>query len=161
MGYISGEREEGCAFCNQVKHPDCVDNLIIYRGQRTYVILNRFPYTNGHLMVVPYEHVSELDALDAETRAEMMELASHAVQVLRRLYHPHGFNIGINMGEAGGAGIAEHIHLHIVPRWTGDASFISVLGHTRVLPELMEETYRRVAEAWQMPAPARQENNAR
>jgi ATP adenylyltransferase len=148
MRYISGEREEGCAFCNQIKQPDCLENLIIHRGKLVYVILNRFPYTNGHLMAVPYQHVSELDALDADTQAEMMALASHAIQVLRRLYRPHGFNIGINMGEAAGAGIAEHIHLHVVPRWTGDASFISLLGHTRVLPELMEDTYHRLVEAW-------------
>ena len=149
MRYINGEREEGCAFCNQAQQPDCAENLIIHRSKRVFVILNRFPYTNGHLMAVPYQHVSTLEALDAETRTEMMELACRAVEVLKGLYHPHGFNIGINMGEAAGAGIAEHIHLHVVPRWTGDASFISVLGQTRVLPETLEDTYRRVLQAWQ------------
>jgi ATP adenylyltransferase len=112
------------------------------------VILNRFPYTSGHLMTVPYAHVATLDELDCQTRAELMELAVTAMQVLGAVYHPQGFNLGMNIGDAGGAGIAEHIHMHVVPRWIGDTNFMSALGETRVLPELLNETYRRVCGAW-------------
>ena len=112
------------------------------------MILNRYPYTSGHLMAVPYEHLPSLDLLDAETRAEMMELTNKAIQVLRKIYTPQGFNIGINIGAAAGAGIAEHVHMHIVPRWGGDTNFMSSLANTRVLPESLEETYTRVRQEW-------------
>jgi ATP adenylyltransferase len=150
MTYIQNNQfDESCAFCVELSRPDGPENLIVFRGRQAFVILNRYPYTSGHLMVVPYEHQPTLEALDGETRAEMMELAALVLQVLRQVYHPQGFNIGINIGEAAGAGIAEHIHLHVVPRWGGDTNFMSSLGQTRVLPELLEETYRRVREAWE------------
>jgi ATP adenylyltransferase len=126
--------------------PDGPQNLIVYRGQRAFIILNRFPYNSGHLMVVPNEHRSTLEVLDAETRAEIMELANLATQVLQIVYHPHGFNLGVNIGDAAGAGILEHVHMHILPRWNGDTNFMSTLGATRVLPESLEETYQRVRE---------------
>ena len=151
MTYIQSNRVEGCVFCTEPTHADGVENLIIKRGQRAFVIVNRYPYTSGHLMIVPYDHQASLELLDAETRAEMMELAAHTVRVLRQIYNPQGFNMGINIGEPAGAGIAEHIHLHVVPRWTGDTNFMSALGQTRVLPELLEDTYQRVLSAWNIP----------
>lgn len=144
MPYIQGHRVEGCVFCTAPTLDDGPQNLIVYRGKRAFVIVNRYPYTTGHLMAVPYDHVPTLELLEPETRAEMMELVVRCINVLRRVYYPQGFNIGINIGEPAGAGIAEHIHMHVVPRWTGDTNFMSALGQTRVLPELLEDTYKRV-----------------
>lgn len=151
MTYITGNRVEGCVFCTAPTIEDGPQNLIVYRGERTFVIVNRYPYTSGHLMVVPYDHVPSLELLDADTRAEMMELVVRVINVQRRVYYPQGFNVGINIGEPAGAGIAEHIHMHVVPRWTGDTNFMSALGQTRVLPELLEDTYKRVRSAFDTP----------
>jgi ATP adenylyltransferase len=123
-------------------------NLIVFRGTGAYVILNRFPYTSGHLMVVSNIHLPSLEDLDAQTRFEMMELATKGISVLRKVYQPAGFNFGANIGEAAGAGIAGHVHLHVVPRWSGDTNFMSALAETRVLPEQLKDTYRRVCSAW-------------
>jgi ATP adenylyltransferase len=112
------------------------------------VMLNRYPYTSGHLMIVPFEHQPSLELLEPGSRADVMELAARAVQVVEALYSPQGFNLGMNIGAAAGAGITEHVHLHVVPRWVGDTNFMSSVAQTRVLPELLEETYRRVKEAW-------------
>ena len=145
MTYIQKHKEvEGCVFCKAQDQPDGLDNLILHRDQRTFVILNRYPYTSGHLMVVPFVHVSSLTELDADTRAEMMELTNQTMTLLAQEYSAQGFNIGVNIGETAGAGITEHVHLHIVPRWTGDTNFMSTLGETRVLPETLEDTYRRL-----------------
>lgn len=149
MEYIENHlKDEGCVFCLEQEKKDGPENLIIYRGQKVFVIMNRYPYTSGHIMTVPYIHKSTLEGLDPLTRAEMFELASTGMGVLRRIYHPQGFNVGVNIGEAAGAGITEHVHLHVVPRWMGDTNFMTSLGKTRVLPESLEETYRRVFEQW-------------
>jgi len=148
MEYIQNHEGEGCVFCNALTQEDSPENLIIFRGQRVIVILNRFPYTSGHLMVVPVVHQPSLEDLDAVTRAEMMELTSQCIQILRKVYQPEAFNVGANIGVLAGAGIADHVHMHIVPRWGGDTNFMSTLGQTRVLPEELEETYRRIREGW-------------
>lgn len=149
MKYIQGkQREEGCVFCNRPLRVDGMENLIVHRAEYCYAILNLYPYTSGHLMIVPFEHQPSLELLPKETRSEMMELLSHSIEVLRAVYRPHGFNLGANLGEAGGAGIAEHVHLHVVPRWFGDTNSMSAVGETRVLPEDLDETYRRLKEAW-------------
>jgi len=149
MSYIENHsKEERCVFCAAVSDDDDAGNLIVTRGERVFVILNRYPYTSGHCMVVPDEHCSGLEQLDSQTRAEMMELANQATLVLQSVYNPQGFNLGMNIGEVAGAGIAEHIHLHIVPRWGGDTNFMSSLANTRVLPEALDDTYRRVRKAW-------------
>ncbi len=149
MAYIQKNvKEDGCVFCERPKALDGPENLIVHRGKRAFVILNRYPYTSGHLMVVPFEHQPSLELLDAPTRAELMELMTQAVEVLRVVYQPSGFNLGANIGEAGGAGIAAHVHLHIVPRWFGDTNFMSAVGETRVLPEDLSESYRRILNAW-------------
>jgi ATP adenylyltransferase len=139
---------EGCVFCTALEMPDGPGNLIVDRSERAFIILNRYPYTSGHLMVVPYDHLPTLDGLAPETLTEMMLLTVRSTRVLGRVYNPQGFNIGINLGEAAGAGILDHVHLHVVPRWTGDTNFMSALGQTRVLPETLEDTYRRVKGEW-------------
>ncbi|MBK8824538.1 MAG: HIT domain-containing protein [Anaerolineales bacterium] len=149
MTYIEKhEKESGCVFCNAQAKADSAENLIAFRGKNAYVILNRFPYTSGHLMVIPFAHVSNLEELDSNTRAEMMELASRCTTILRKTYRTESFNMGINIGEAAGAGVLGHVHIHIVPRWAGDTNFITTTGETRVLPEALEDTYKRVREGF-------------
>jgi ATP adenylyltransferase len=145
--YVQASKIPGCIFCNAVNMTD-QDSLIIYRGQNAYVILNRYPYTNGHLMVVPYLHADSLEGLDGSIRAEMVELLTQSMQILRELYKPQGFNLGGNIGEAAGAGVAEHVHLHVLPRWTGDTNFMTAVGNTRILPETIEETWNRIHTGW-------------
>lgn len=150
MKYITNNEHPGkCIFCTAPGDPDSPENLIVHRGKFAYVILNRFPYTSGHLMVVPYVHHASIEDLRPEIRAEMMELVNETVKILRVVYHPEGFNIGINLGSAAGAGIAEHVHMHIVPRWNGDTNFMSTVGETRVIPEDLEGAYRKIVAAWQ------------
>ena len=145
MTYIQKHKdEEGCVFCDALNSPDGPENLILYRGQWAFIILNRYPYTSGHLMVVSYDHKSSLEELGSNARAEILELAAQATSLLRMEYQAQGFNIGLNIGEAAGAGIEEHIHLHVVPRWKGDTNFMSSLGQTRVLPETLADTYHRL-----------------
>lgn len=149
MKYIVGEKnKEGCVFCQEAACQDGPENLIVFRGKFAYVILNQYPYTSGHLMVVPYAHRSSLDQLASQDRIEIIELTSCCLEVLRREYNAEGFNIGMNIGASAGAGILEHVHMHIVPRWGGDTNFMSALGATRVLPESLEETYTRIKKAW-------------
>jgi len=149
MAYIENNTPvEGCVFCNRPSQTDGPENLIVARGQWSYVIINLFPYTSGHLMIVPFAHQPSLEMLDTATRTEMMELLSHAVEVLRAVYPPQGFNLGANIGELAGAGIADHVHLHVVPRWAGDTNFMTALGDTRVIPETLDQTYRRVRQGW-------------
>lgn len=143
--YIEKEvKVEGCVFCNAQAKTDSADNLIAFRGKHAYVILNRYPYTSGHLMAIPFEHKSNLEELDAKTRAEMMELTSRCTTILRKIYKTESFNVGINIGEAAGAGVLGHVHIHIVPRWVGDTNFMTSIGEMRVLPEALEDTYKRV-----------------
>jgi ATP adenylyltransferase len=149
MEYIENSKVEGCIFCMAQGKEDNAGNLIAFRGERAYVILNRYPYTSGHLMVVPFAHKADLEELDAATRAEMMELTTRCMTVLRKVYSPHAFNMGANIGDAGGAGVKEHVHIHIVPRWIGDTNFMSTLGETRVLPESLEDSYQRVKKGFQ------------
>ena len=148
MKYIgSANKETGCIFCNALSKKDDDTNLIVMRGERAFVILNKFPYTSGHLMVAPVAHKATLEELDAAARAEIMELTSFSMTVLRKVYNPQAFNLGANIGEAAGAGVPGHVHMHIVPRWNGDTNFMTSIGDVRVLPETLEETYRRVKEA--------------
>jgi len=151
MEYIENhDKIEGCVFCNAQAKADGVENLIAFRGRFSFVILNRYPYASGHLMVIPFEHLSNLEELDSETRAEMMELTSRCTTVLKNIYKPQGFNVGVNIGEAAGAGVLGHVHIHIVPRWKGDTNFMSAVGETRVLPEALEDTYKRVKVAFDL-----------
>lgn len=139
----SADKETGCVFCRACAGNDR-DSLIVYRGDLNFIILNLYPYTSGHLMIVPYEHTASLAATSLETTTEMMEMAKRAQTALEAEYHPDGFNIGMNLGRSAGAGVADHLHLHVVPRWTGDANFVSIVGETRVLPEDLATTYEKL-----------------
>ena len=149
MKYITkAAKEEGCIFCNALEKTDDHENLIVMRGEHAFVILNKFPYTSGHLMVASLAHQPTLEDLDPAIRAEIMELATRCMSVLRKVYNPQAFNLGANIGEAAGAGVPGHVHLHIVPRWNGDTNFMSAVGEVRVLPEELEDTYRLVKKAF-------------
>jgi len=146
--YVStAEKSTGCVFCDAVKAGDDRKVLIVYRGQHCFVILNRYPYTPGHVMIVPYAHLDELRKLPTDAAQEMMELSQRMELVLRELYRPDGINLGMNIGKAAGAGIVGHIHMHVLPRWVADANFVSVVGETRILPEALDETWKRMTAA--------------
>jgi ATP adenylyltransferase len=150
MKYVEGKlKEDDCIFCSRLAKHDDTESLILFRGVHAFAILNLYPYTNGHTMIVPFEHQASLEDLDEPTRNEIMRLTTDAVSVIREVYSADAFNIGINIGEAAGAGIAEHIHVHIVPRWMGDTSFMTTSAETRVLPESIEKSYQRLREAWE------------
>lgn len=142
------EKNKNCVFCEVQQEGDDPSNLVLWHGKTCFVLLNRFPYTTGHLLVVANAHLPTLEALNATTRTEMMETASHGMTVLRNVYEPDGFNFGANIGASAGAGISGHVHLHVVPRWTGDANFMLTLAETKVIPEALTETYKRLRQAW-------------
>jgi ATP adenylyltransferase len=144
----SKDKESQCIFCAALKAEDDEANLIVRRGERAFVILNKFPYTNGHLMVAPYEHVAELQALDEETLSEIMTLAQRGMGALETSYSPHGYNVGFNQGRVAGAGVEHHIHMHVVPRWGGDTNFMPVLGDTRVMNQTLQDSYETVKGAF-------------
>lgn len=140
----SAEKASGCIFCEAPKSGDDEKARITHRGQYCFVILNTFPYTPGHVMIVPYAHLDELQKLPPEAAHEMMELSQKMEGVLHLLYKPDGVNLGMNIGKAAGAGVAGHIHMHVLPRWVADANFVSVIGETRMLPETLDETWKRM-----------------
>src|SRR5512147_827005 len=143
--YIKGaDQSEGCIFCEKLAQNDDEKALIVYRGQHNFVILNAFPYTPGHVMVVPFEHVDQLQKLATHAATEMIGLSQKLEGVLRRLYRPDGLNIGMNIGKASGAGVAGHIHMHVLPRWVADSNFMTTVGETRMLPETLDRTYTRI-----------------
>jgi ATP adenylyltransferase len=150
--YVSSAgKTSGCVFCDAVNDGDDSKSGIVYRGKSCFVILNAYPYTPGHVMVVPYAHLDELQKLSAEAAHEMMDLSQRMESVLRELYHPDGINLGMNIGKAAGAGIAGHIHMHVLPRWVADANFLSVVGETRILPETLDVTWKRISGAFSEP----------
>ena len=138
----------GCIFCDKPAEQRDAENLIVHRDERAFVILNLYPYNNGHLMIVPYAHVPTFEELDAPTLTELMLLTNMGMRALRTVYAPQAFNLGANIGKAAGAGIADHVHLHVVPRWAGDTNYMATVAGTRVIPEDLHETYRLVREAW-------------
>ena len=125
----------GCVFCNAIEDADHPDSLIVHQAKRNFVLLNRYPYNNGHIMIAPYQHLSTPLEVDPETLEEMMLLFQRGIQALQTAYKPNGFNMGMNLGKCAGAGVEAHYHLHVVPRWNGDTSFMSTLAETRVIPE--------------------------
>ncbi len=146
--YVSAaEKATGCVFCDAVAAGDDARTRIVYRGLHCFVILNTYPYTPGHVMIVPYAHLDELRKLPAEAAGEMMALSQRLESTLRDLYQPDGINLGMNIGKAAGAGIAGHIHMHVLPRWVADANFVSVVCETRILPETLDETWKRMTAA--------------
>ena len=147
--YISNtDVSRECLLCALARSHDDQRSLIVHRGQHCFVVLNAYPYTAGHVMVVPYEHVDQLQQLSAPAAQEMMDLMQKLEGILRLLYRPDGLNMGINLGKAAGAGLAGHIHMHVLPRWFADANFVSVIGETRVIPEGLETTYKKIKAAF-------------
>jgi ATP adenylyltransferase len=147
--YVSKDQPSGeCIFCAKAAENRDAENYIVHRAHKNFVLLNRFPYTNGHLMVVPYEHVATMQETSDETLAEMILLTRDAEKHLRAVYRPRGLNVGMNLGECAGAGVAGHLHMHVLPRWTGDANFMSTIGETRVLPEDLAVTYEKLSRAF-------------
>lgn len=144
----SKDIEEECIFCAKPAADDDEANLIVHRGERCFLILNLFPYTNGHLMVAPYDHVGRLQEIPGETLAEMMELAQRAMDRLEQVYEPHGYNVGFNQGRVAGAGVEHHIHMHVVPRWAGDNNFMPVIADTKVMPQSIEQSYEALKGAF-------------
>ena len=147
MNYISAEPAKGgCVFCEKAAQTDDERNLVLWRGERCFALMNIFPYNNGHLMIAPYAHLATILELDAETLTEMMTLAQRCVKACQEALGAHGFNIGINQGSVAGAGIADHAHMHVVPRWNGDTNFMPVLADVKVMPDFIENTYRQIRE---------------
>lgn len=144
MEYIVGEKPSGCVLCEKGSSTNDEADLVLYRGRTCFLMMNLYPYNPGHLMVVPYRHVHRLPDLDGATRAELMTLSARSVELLDDLISPAGYNLGMNLGEVAGAGIADHLHQHVVPRWGGDTNFMPVLGGVRSLPEDLGSTYRKV-----------------
>jgi len=147
LEYLTAPKIDGCIFCHAAAGSDDRQNLVLWRGERAFLILNRYPYNNGHLMVVPYAHASSLEALDPPTLTELMLLLNRGLAALRAAMHPDGFNVGVNLGRAAGAGVEAHVHLHVVPRWAGDTNFMPVVGDTRVVPQTWLQTYDQVKAA--------------
>ncbi len=146
--YIAdASKDEGCIFCAALADGDDRRTHIVYRGEKNFIILNRFPYTTGHVMIVPFAHVAELTACESDTLAEMMRLAQRVQNALERTYQPQGYNLGMNLGRAAGAGVTGHLHLHVLPRWAGDANFMTVVGETRVEPEELPTTDEKLRRA--------------
>jgi ATP adenylyltransferase len=146
--YVSqAGKSEGCPFCQKATLPPEQDreNLVLYRGRSNFILLNLYPYTTGHMLVTPYAHVATLDGVSPETLVEMMELTQRLQSALEASYNPEGYNLGMNLGRCAGAGVADHIHLHLLPRWGGDSNFMTVIGETRVQPEDLLATYDKLA----------------
>jgi ATP adenylyltransferase len=150
MAYIgrdTSQDDEGCFLCAKSRQQDDEANLILARGTRGFVIMNLYPYNSGHLMIAPYAHVPSIEELDAPTLTELMVLAQRCLAALRTALHPDGFNLGFNLGKVAGAGLADHVHLHVVPRWNGDTNFMPVLADVKVMPDLLQNTYRQIRAA--------------
>jgi len=144
MKQVSGGPQPECIFCDAIAQNRDEETLIVHRGKKTFIILNRFPYTSGHVMIVPYKHTADLAGCDPESLGEIMQLSQRLEAVFHQLYKPDGMNLGMNLGRAAGAGVAGHVHLHALPRWFGDSNFMTVTGETRVHPEDLSVTYSRL-----------------
>ena len=149
LDYIKGDKPEGCIFCSLPESDDDRAAYIVHRGDRCFVILNKFPYNNGHLMVTPFDHAATLGELDDDTLLELMRLTRRSLGALDAVYGPEGFNVGINLGKIAGAGVEGHVHQHVVPRWDADTNFMPVIGSTRVLPQSLDDSWLALREAFE------------
>jgi ATP adenylyltransferase len=147
MEYVSSTKEPGCIFCAMFEGRDDRSSLVLQRGDTGFLVLNKYPYNNGHLMAAPYRHVDSLEKLTSEELSEMMALTALSIRALRQTLHPEGLNIGANIGQAAGAGVKDHFHLHVVPRWVGDTNFVSLVGETRVIPQTLTDSYDQLRAA--------------
>jgi ATP adenylyltransferase len=150
LQYVTKERGQGCIFCEKPLAGDDRAAHIVHRGALAYVMLNTFPYNNGHIMVAPFAHVANLEDLPSDTLHEMMDLAQQSTRALKSRFSPDGINLGFNLGTAAGAGIKDHLHLHLVPRWQGDTNFMPVIGDVRVIPESLDQTFDKLVEAFKL-----------
>lgn len=148
LQYVEKEKPAGCIFCDKPRSGDDRAAHIVHRGALAYVMLNAYPYNNGHIMVAPFAHLSELEELPPETLHEMMDLAQQSTRALKLVFNPDGLNLGFNLGAAAGAGIKDHLHLHLVPRWSGDTNFMPVLADVRVIPQALDQAYEQLMEAF-------------
>ena len=149
LQYLKGDKSDDCIFCSKPALDDDERALIVHRGDACYVILNAFPYTNGHVMVAPFEHVADLRGLDDTAAGELVALTQRSLDAVESVYGPDGFNLGVNLGEVAGAGFAGHMHQHVVPRWKGDTNFMPVVGDTRVMPETLPDSWRKLRDAFE------------
>ncbi len=143
-GFILSKKEKGCIFCKRLKEKDSVKNLIVYRGKKALVILNKFPYNAGHTMIVPIRHVGQIEKLKADEAAEFFELLQKTVAIIKKILKPTSMNLGMNLGKASGAGVPGHLHMHIVPRWTGDTNFMPIIGKTKVVSLPLDPIYKKL-----------------
>jgi ATP adenylyltransferase len=146
LEFVTGHKDSGCFLCDKGSGPGGEDakSFVLKRGRRAFVLLNLYPYTNGHLLIAPYQHVGALEELEPAALLEMMRLAQRCVVALKKSSNPAGFNIGLNLGRAAGAGLPEHVHIHVVPRWAGDSNFMATVGDTRLIPETLDQVYARL-----------------
>lgn len=144
MDYILQKKEKGCIFCKRLRPEETFRDLVLYRSRHAFVMMNRYPYNNGHLMVAPSRHCPDLEGLREAELHDLFRLLTLSTRVLKKSLRPHGFNVGLNLGKVGGAGVEDHVHIHVVPRWKGDTNFMPVLGGTKVIPEFLEETFVRL-----------------
>ena len=142
--YLKGLKEEGCFLCDKHNAGNDPARFILHRGRHCFVVMNRYPYSAGHLMVAPLRHIATLEEMSQAEMAEMMQLTQQAIRALKKVARPHGFNIGVNIGEAAGAGLKDHIHLHIVPRWSGDTNFVTVMADVRIVPQALQELWKEL-----------------
>ena len=157
FAYISGaDRAPSCVFCDKQSSSDDAVEYVVHRGQHNYVVLNIFPYTVGHLLIVPYRHIASLVDATTEELVELMDLTRRSEQALREVYQPAGLNLGMNIGKAAGAGVAGHLHMHILPRWEADANFMSIIAETRLLPEELFVTWEKLRRTGLWPVPDRE-----
>jgi ATP adenylyltransferase len=150
LQYVTKARDEGCIFCDKPLAGNDREAYIVHRGSLAYILLNAFPYNNGHIMIAPYAHLSALEELPSDALNEMMQLAQRSTIVLKQSFNAEGLNLGFNLGSAAGAGIKDHIHMHLVPRWTGDTNFMPVVADVRVIPQSLEQTYEVLAHAFRL-----------
>lgn len=155
--YITEEKEKGCIFCNRFTQADDRRNLILARGRRAFVIMNKFPYNNGHLMVAPIRHTGDFKSLTADEIAELFKFVQVFIDVFQKVMGPHGFNVGLNLGKTAGAGVEDHLHVHVVPRWDGDTNFMPVVGSVKVISEHIDATYDKLLSVYQT-MPLREES---
>ena len=153
LQYLKGDKSDDCIFCSKPALGDDERALIVHRGDACYVILNAFPYTNGHVMVAPFAHVADLRGLDDDAAAELVALTQRSLDAVESVYGPDGFNLGVNLGDVAGAGFAGHVHQHVVPRWKGDTNFMPVVGDTRVMPETLPDSWRKLRAAFEGQGP--------
>jgi ATP adenylyltransferase len=149
MSYVTADKPKGCIFCDKPQAGDDAANHIVWRGEKAFVLMNAYPYNNGHMMVTPFAHIADLEDVPADTLNEMLVLCQKAIRALKRDFNPDGVNMGVNLGAAAGAGVKDHLHIHLVPRWSGDTNFMTVTADVRVIPQSLDRAYQLLHDAFE------------